>query len=71
MEELIKLVASKTGVSEDIAKIAVETVLSTVKSKLPAGMGDQLDSLMGGTNSGTSENPLGDIKSKLGGFFGN
>jgi len=70
MEEIVKLVASKTGMSEAVAKVAVETVISTLKTKLPAGMGDQLDSFIGGSQ-GSSENPLGDIAGKLGGLFGN
>lgn len=34
MEELIKLVSSKVGISEDQARSAVETVVSFLKAKL-------------------------------------
>lgn len=39
MNEIIKMVASKTGMSESVAKIAVDVVVSQLKSKLPAGVG--------------------------------
>jgi nucleoid DNA-binding protein len=35
MDDLIKLVAEKTGISPEQAKTAVETVMGFVKEKLP------------------------------------
>lgn len=48
MEDLIKLVSDKTGISPDQAKSAVETVLGFLKEKLPAGLGEQLEGVMSG-----------------------
>lgn len=61
-DELIKLVAQKTGLSEDIAKVAVETVLTFLKQKLPAPIAAQVDAVMsGGDIAGLGKN--------LGGLF--
>jgi len=70
MNDIIKMVASKTGLSEAMAKVAVEMVLSHVKSKLPDGLGSQIDSLLGGSSSSESSNPLGGLTDQLGGLFG-
>lgn len=66
MQEIVKLVAEKTGLSEAHAKVAVETVLTFLKSKLPAPIASQLDSVIAG--GGTPD--LGDIAGSLGGMFG-
>ncbi|MEI9807677.1 MAG: hypothetical protein WDO16_07245 [Bacteroidota bacterium] len=39
MEELIKMVTAKTGISEAQAKSAVDTVVSFLKDKMPGGLG--------------------------------
>ncbi len=65
MDELVKLVAAKTGLSEEIARLAVDTVLDFVKDKLPAPIASQLDNLLDG------DTDLGDIAGTLGGLFGN
>jgi hypothetical protein len=39
MEELIKMVTSKVGISESQAKGAVDTVISFLKDKMPGGIG--------------------------------
>ena len=44
MEELIKTVSAKTGISEDQARTAVTTVLGFLKEKLPAPLASQIDS---------------------------
>ncbi|MDR3217958.1 MAG: DUF2267 domain-containing protein [Dysgonamonadaceae bacterium] len=49
-QEIIKLVASKAGISESVAKIAVEAVMSVLKNKLPGVLGGQLDSLLGASS---------------------
>ena len=68
MEELVKQVAAKTGISEDQAKTAVTTVLGFLKNKLPAPIAGQLDSVMGGEGS-SSAGGLGDLASKAGSIF--
>ncbi|MCB9451539.1 MAG: hypothetical protein H6672_08870 [Anaerolineaceae bacterium] len=48
MEQLVKLVAEKAGISEDIAKIAVDVVLGFLKGKLPKPFADNLDGIVAG-----------------------
>jgi hypothetical protein len=57
----------KTGISEDLARKAVDTVLGYLKGKLPAPLASQLDSaISGGAGAGT----LGDMAKKAGGLLG-
>jgi hypothetical protein len=63
MEELIKLVSQKTGLSEDMARTAVETVIGFLKQKLPAPIAGQIDSILEG---GGLEQALGGLGSLLG-----
>jgi hypothetical protein len=48
MDELIKLVVAKAGISEAQAKTAVETVVNFLKQKLPAPLASQLDGVLAG-----------------------
>lgn len=64
MDELIKSVTAKAGVSEEQAKKAVQSVVEFLKAKFPA-IGGQLESLMQGGGGG-----LGDIAGKIGGMLG-
>jgi hypothetical protein len=48
MDELIKLVAQKTGLPQDKAKVAVDTVLNFLKTKLPPSLAGQLDKVIAG-----------------------
>jgi hypothetical protein len=66
MDELVKIVAQKTGLSEDKAKVAIETVIGFLKDKLPAPIAGQIDSVLGGTGGGG----LGGIAQGLGGMLG-
>ncbi|MDR1810380.1 MAG: hypothetical protein LBR34_08260 [Prevotella sp.] len=79
MQDIIKVVAQKTGLSESMAKVAVDTVLSLVKEKLPDSVGGILDSFVGtsATSATTKksstkkdDNPLGDILGGLGSLLG-
>ena len=38
MENIIKMVSEKTGISEAQAKTAVETIVAILKEKMPAGI---------------------------------
>jgi len=68
MDELVKLVSHKVGLSEEMAKTAVETVVGYLKDKLPAPIAGQIDGLLGG---GGMPADLGDTaKGLLGGLFG-
>jgi len=69
MEQLIKLVTEKTGISETQAKQSVETVMGFLKDKLPAGLGTQVESLVKGGSPDLGK--IGDgLKDKISGFFG-
>ncbi|HET6669892.1 MAG TPA: hypothetical protein VFH15_06630 [Pyrinomonadaceae bacterium] len=68
MDELIKQVVSKTGISEDQARTAVTTVLGFVKDKLPAPIASQIDTAITGEGGGVS-GTLGDLASKAGGLL--
>ena len=75
MNELVKLVAKKTGMSESIAQIAVTTVISALKTKLPKEVSGILDTFVGTGGSTTtkgkstkSDNPLGSIGNVIGGL---
>ena len=79
MNELVKLLMSKTGLSEAIAKTAVDVILGFLKDKLPKPLADQVLSMLGlgATPSGkdgaadTSGGPnAGDVLKGLGGMFG-
>lgn len=69
MEELIKMVTQKVGISEAQAKSAVETVVSFLKDKMPAGIGSQVESFIGG-NAGSMGGVVDSIKDKIGGLLG-
>lgn len=69
MEDLIKLVAEKTGISTAQATMAVETVTGYLKTKLPAGMQGTVDSMLKGGDAGDSGDLLGGLKDKMGGLF--
>lgn len=69
MEDLIKLVAEKTGISTAQATMAVETVAGFIKTKLPVGLQSTVDSMLQGSGSGESGDLLGGLKDKMGGLF--
>ena len=64
MEELVKLVAKKTGITHKQAEMAVEIVVGYLKDKLPEPLDSQLDNLLDGGELPT------DLLSGLGGLFG-
>ena len=65
MEELIKQVTAKAGISEDQARSAVATVVDFLKNKLPAPIAGQIENVIGGGAGGA-----GDIAAKVGGLLG-
>lgn len=52
MDELVALVVEKTGLPEDTARTAVDTVLGFVKDRLPEGVAGSLDGLLEGDAGG-------------------
>ena len=70
MDDLVKLLVSKLGVSEDMARQAVTLILGQLKDKLPAPIAGQLEGLLKGDvgldDLSSSEGLMG----KIGGLFG-
>ena len=67
MDEVVKLVSEKAGISEEKAKIAVQVVAGVLKDRMPEAMAGQVDAYLKG--EGNSKN-LGDMAGKIGGMFG-
>ncbi len=67
MDELVKLVSEKTGLPEQQAKIAVETVVNFLKDKLPAPIAGRLDDVLSGADITEG---LGDLAEGLGSLLG-
>ncbi len=69
MDEMIKAVAAKAGISTDQAKAAVETVVGMLKDKLPEPAKSLLAGVVGGNATGdvaqAAKDVLGGIKPKL------
>lgn len=66
MDELIKTVSKKSGISEAQAKKAVETVLGVLRKNLPAPIVTQIEKVLAG-----EELPdLGDLAKGLGNLLG-
>jgi hypothetical protein len=68
MDELIKRITEKTGISEDQARSAVNMVAGFLKEKLPAPLAGQVDNVLGG--EGGMSDTLGDVAGKVGNIFG-
>ena len=67
MDEIAKLVAEKTGLSEEKAKVAVETVLGFLKDRLPGPIAGQIDSVLAGEGGAPG---LGGVAASLGSILG-
>lgn len=73
MDELVRQIVTRTGVSEAQARQAVDIVLNFAQSRLPAPIASQLGSIIG-SDSAADSNTAGDVQDqmkKLGGLFGN
>lgn len=68
MEQLVQLVAQKANISPDVARVAVQTVLGFLKTKLPAPLASQIDGLLEG--SASPDDVLKDGGDLLGGLLG-
>lgn len=60
MDEVIKLIQEKTGISEEQARGAAETVINFVKQRLPEPLASQIEGIVGGAG-GAAPNPLGGL----------
>ncbi|MBC7929466.1 MAG: hypothetical protein H7Z38_02765 [Rubrivivax sp.] len=72
MDEIVKQVVEKTGISESQARSAVETVVGFLKDRLPAPLAGQVDNALGAAGGavGTIADKAGDVLGGLGGMFG-
>lgn len=61
MDELVKQVQQRTGLSQEQARQAVETVIGYLKQQLPAPIAGQIDAVLAG-----GQNPLGGLGGMLG-----
>ncbi|HRI86555.1 MAG TPA: hypothetical protein PK536_14015 [Ignavibacteria bacterium] len=66
MDDLIKLVSEKAGITAEQAKSAIETIGGFVKDKLPAGLGDQVSNFLEGKSGGGLADMAKGLKDKLG-----
>lgn len=64
MDELVKTLCDKTGLPEDKARMAADTVINFIKSKLPSSVSGQLDNALTGQGSGSITDRLGGILGK-------
>ena len=69
MEQLIQQVVQRTGISEEQARTAVQTVLGFVKERLPGPVAAQLDGVVSGAAGGVADK-AGEVLGGLGGMFG-
>ena len=67
MDEIVKLVVEGTGITEDLAQKAVETVVNYLKNKLPEPLSGQIEGLLEGSDLGGQ---AGDLLKGLGGLLG-
>lgn len=70
MDELIKQVAERTGIGEDKARTAVDTVVGFLKERLPAPIAGQVDNVLSSGAAGSVVDKAGDVLGGLGGMFG-
>jgi hypothetical protein len=67
MDDLVKSVADRVGISEDQAKKAVGVIVGFLKQRLPEPISGQLDSLM---ESGSAGSAAADAAKGLGSKLG-
>jgi len=67
MQQLIQQVAQRTGISEDKARAAVDTVVGYLKERLPGPMRSQLDNAVSGQSAEQGGGIMGAAKGMLGG----
>ena len=71
MDELVNQVVQKTGISQDQANQAVQTVIGFLKDKLPGPIASQLDGIMSGqANPGDIAGQAGQALGGLGNMMG-
>jgi hypothetical protein len=67
MQQLIQQITQRTGIPEDKAQAAVDTVVGYLKERLPGPMASQLDNAMSGEAGEQGGGLMGAAKGMLGG----
>lgn len=73
MDELIKRVSERTGLPDDKARAAVDTVIGFLKERLPSPIAGQVDNVLnsgGGTIANAGDAVMDKAGDLLGGIFG-
>ena len=70
MDELIRRVSERAGISEEQARSAVQTVAEFARERVPAPYNNYIDKYLGGGNEGESGGGFGDIAGSIGNMFG-
>lgn len=70
MDQLIDLVAAKTGIERDRAEQAVTVVIGFIKQRLPESLHGPLDSALSGDGAGGALGSVDGAMGALGGLFG-
>jgi hypothetical protein len=70
MDEIIQRLIERTGLPEDKAATAADTVIGFLKEKLPAPVASQIDKVIAGDESGGIADRLRGMGSNVGGMFG-
>lgn len=68
MDELIKRITEKTGISEEQARSAITTVSGFLKERLPEPIAGQVDNVLSGAGGVTDT--LSGAAAKVGNLFG-
>ncbi|MBA3947914.1 MAG: hypothetical protein H0X37_25605 [Herpetosiphonaceae bacterium] len=68
MDELVKQVMERTGISEEQARGAIQTVAEFVKAKLPPPFAGQVDAFLSGAPTQAID-PVQGLLGSLGGMF--
>jgi polyhydroxyalkanoate synthesis regulator phasin len=70
MDELVDLIVKETGLSEDMARKVVDTVINFLKEKLPEPIAGQLDNFIDGQAGNIDLDQVKGMLGGLGGLFG-
>lgn len=71
MNEIIQRLIERTGLPEDKAATAVDTVAGFLKEKLPGPVASQVDSLLGSeSGAGNGQGVMGGMGAGLGNMLG-
>lgn len=66
MEELIKFITEKTGLTSEQASSAVNAIKSYIKEKMPSGIGEQVSNFLDGKAGGGLAGMASSLKDKFG-----